>query len=175
MSKSLVSRMGPRDMTFLLLRMGALMGGGVGLTIGFIFGSYSILRYATHLALLISVLPYSLTPPHPHKKTHTSHKGWCWPSRFPCHPLAVHAQQCGDILLLPCHRIGAFQFLFPSHIFLSLFLIVSPPLHFTLLNWHLVYRVCDSIDLLTRLPRSFVTIPFCHRILKPHDSRCFLL
>lgn len=29
--------------------MGALMGAGVGLTIGFIFGSYSIMRYDTSI------------------------------------------------------------------------------------------------------------------------------
>src|ERR1700736_150229 len=36
--------------------MGALMGGGVGLTIGFIFGSYSILRYA-----MLTVLEQQIT------------------------------------------------------------------------------------------------------------------
>jgi hypothetical protein len=41
----------------ILCRMGALMGGGVGLTIGFIFGSYSILRYAPFPpSLLISAV-----------------------------------------------------------------------------------------------------------------------
>jgi len=85
--------------------MGALMGGGVGLTIGFIFGSYSILRYA-----LSASLPF----PHPHFRYLRSHirtKGWCRPSRLPCHSLAVHAQQRRDILVLPCYRIGANEFL----------------------------------------------------------------
>ena len=47
----------------LLARMGALMGGGVGLTIGFIFGSYSILRYALCFHPI----------PHPHFRYLRSH------------------------------------------------------------------------------------------------------
>lgn len=88
------------------------MGGGVGLTIGFIFGSYSILRYA-----LLCFPPL----PHPHfrylrSRSHARTKGWCRPSRLPCHSLAVYAQQRRDILVFPCYRIGANEFLtsFPS-------------------------------------------------------------
>ena len=37
--------------------MGALMGGGVGLTIGFIFGSWSIIRYVVATILKGPELP----------------------------------------------------------------------------------------------------------------------
>lgn len=37
-------------------RMGALMGSGVGLTIGFIFGSYSILRCVVRLCCMLFLL-----------------------------------------------------------------------------------------------------------------------
>ncbi len=66
------STAGSRDIILIyvksfLARMGALMGGGVGLTIGFIFGSYSILRYALcFLAFSPPSFPlYALT--HPYK------------------------------------------------------------------------------------------------------------
>ena len=44
--------------------MGAMMGGGVGLTIGFLFGSYSILRYVLSFYIIIfsPCLPLLLSP-----------------------------------------------------------------------------------------------------------------
>ena len=140
--------------------MGALMGGGVGLTIGFIFGSYSIMRYAP----CSSPLPH-LRLLYPRSRIHK--KGRRRPSRLPCYPLAVHAQQRGNILVLPSHRIGASSFLIPLP---PSSLDVTP--HFTLLLLHSNgnFRTFTA-DTLSRL---FETTPSCPRILKPRGFSCFL-
>lgn len=70
------------------------MGGGVGLTIGFIFGSYSILRYNNTLITLKLKTMNNLS------------KGGSRTSRIPCHTLPVHAQQRGNVLIFPCNWIG---------------------------------------------------------------------
>lgn len=48
--------------------MGAMMGGGVGLTIGFLFGSYSILRYVLSFYIIIfsPCLPLLIFPNAPY-------------------------------------------------------------------------------------------------------------
>jgi Reactive mitochondrial oxygen species modulator 1 len=140
--------------------MGALMGGGVGLTIGFIFGSYSILRYAPFPpSFLISAV----------RRTHaTGQKGvvpalaaCLRPSRSTCSAVRQHSRSS-----LPSDQCV----LFLTHHSPSLTLSCHPPparFHFTLLQFR--FWSTDT------LPRSSEMIPSCHRILKPRDSRCFLL
>lgn len=91
--------------------MGALMGGGVGLTIGFIFGSYSILRYA-HIT------------PHLRRCTHTSlSRGGAGPRGF----LATLSQY-----MLSSAATFSFFLAIGSVRFITFFL--SPTFHFTLLT-----------------------------------------
>jgi hypothetical protein len=70
------------------------MGGGVGLTIGFIFGSYSILRYVTFMKLKSNVMNDVFA------------KGWPRTARILGHAFPVHAQQCRNVFVLPGHWIG---------------------------------------------------------------------
>src|ERR1700761_4376521 len=127
-------------------RMGALMGGGVGLPIGFIFGSYSILRVAPHPPPLISAV--SLT--HLYQGV----------------VLALAAS-------LPLSHSTCLAARQHSHSFsLSVLCVLSPsvthiPLHSTTVR-------LSSGSKTDTLPRLFATILFCHRIWKPRDSRCFL-
>ena len=74
-----------------------MMGAGVGLTIGFIFGSYSILRcvFSCVLALLL-LIPIRVV-----QRRRRS-------PRCASNALAVHARQCCDVLVLPCYRFGTF-------------------------------------------------------------------
>ena len=79
-----------------------MMGAGVGLTIGFIFGSYSILRcvfsYVQALLLLIPIRVVQRRRRSP---------------RCASNALAVHAEQWSDILVLPCHWFRKF-IIFPT-------------------------------------------------------------
>jgi len=145
--------------------MGALMGGGVGLTIGFIFGSYSILRYATLLTLLSSHLRCPS-----YSRIRTKKRGGAGPRGF----LATLSQY-----MLSSAATFSF-FLAIGSVRLHLTHPFSPPLtlglspsHFTSPNSQ--PRFALEYSSLTRCPRSSETIPSCHHILKPRDSRCSLL
>jgi len=69
--------------------MGAVMGGGVGLTIGFIFGSYSIMRYVD-MSYKSGRVP---TLRQARRRT----------TGIPCYFVAIHAEQRSDFLFLPCY------------------------------------------------------------------------
>lgn len=77
-----------------------MMGAGVGLTIGFIFGSYSILRYALCFNLSDAATQCSLF-----NFWHAQARSR--PQRAPGNALPIHVKQRSDILLLPCDRLGA--------------------------------------------------------------------
>jgi hypothetical protein len=77
----------------LFSRMGALMGGGVGLTIGFIFGSYSILR-------LVGLCRWITPGDDPVEQE------WRRTTGGYSDALTIHAQQRSHVFFLPGHRIG---------------------------------------------------------------------
>jgi Reactive mitochondrial oxygen species modulator 1 len=138
--------------------MGALMGGGVGLTIGFIFGSYSILRYASpSLSLLISALG-----------THVSvQSGGAGPRGF----LATLSQYMLSSAATFSFflAIGSVRPLLSCVPFLQ-----SLQLPFQCFTEPSRILLCRGFSTDTLL-RLFGVIPFFPRILKPHDFRCYLL
>lgn len=77
-----------------------MMGAGVGLTIGFIFGSYSILRCVFSYILALLLIPIRVV-----QRRRRS-------PRCASNALAVHAEQWSDILVLPCHWFRK-SFIFP--------------------------------------------------------------
>jgi hypothetical protein len=134
------------------------MGGGVGLTIGFIFGSYSILRYVPHsLSLLISALGA-----HP-----SVQRGGAGPrgllatlSQYMLSSAATFSffLAIGSVRpffscvpFLQSHQLPFQRFTEPSRTFL-----------------------CRGFSTDTLL-RLFGVIPFFPHILKPHDFKCYLL
>jgi hypothetical protein len=157
---------GPRNMMLIyaklfLARMGALMGGGVGLTIGFIFGSYSILRYAPCF------------PPSPtlisSMRAHASVKrGGAGPRGF----LATLSQYM-------LSSAATFSFFLAIGSVRLRFLHPLPPsalsvtLRFTSPSFE--YHFTSRVFMAYALPRLFETTPSCHRILKPRGFSCFLL
>jgi len=60
--------------------MGALMGGGVGLTIGFIFGSWSIIRYVN-----VMILKGTSSPPF-------LSQGWCRTARIHGNAVSIYVE-----------------------------------------------------------------------------------
>ena len=141
-----------------LARMGALMGGGVGLTIGFIFGSYSILRYA--LLCFPPPFPTLISVICAHESIQ---RGGAGPRGFLATLSQYMLSSAATFSFFLAIGSVRMNFLHPSP---------TPPLCHPRFHLHLNTVRVFMAD--TR-PRLLEVTLSCHHIWKPRDFSCFPL